>query len=192
MAHQSFSKTVLETALLLANQGNGQVTTEKLSIELGLKNSREHKKLINTLRDLHRAGRLQRIALGIYGPPLQKPLPNKREVMWRILRMRRRVKVEDLMEMAGVSKGYAKEWLRILVNRDVVRKEQQPGLPGTWHLINDLVDMPEDDTKAAKLRALRLKRKEAVSLIDTTLKSLQTASEALNKARSTITRMEEL
>ena len=41
MAHQSFAKTVLETALLLASQNSGQVNTDALSIELRLKNSRE-------------------------------------------------------------------------------------------------------------------------------------------------------
>ena len=192
MAHQSFSKTVLETALQLASLKEGKVSTDEISIELGLKTRQEHKKLTYTLRDLQNAGRLQKIATGMYGAPQQKRLPNKREIMWRLLRMRRRVSVEDLMEMAGVSKDYAKQWLRVLVQREVVRKEQKPGLPGTWHLINDQAEMPEDTDKAARLRNLRLQHKQAVNLIDTTIKSLQTASQALNQAREAINRMEEI
>ncbi len=128
----------------------------------------------------------------MYGAPQQKRLPNKREIMWRLLRMRRRVSVEDLMEMAGVSKDYAKQWLRVLVQREVVRKDQKPGLPGAWRLINDQTEMPEDEDKAARLRNLRLQHKQAVNLIDTTIKSLQTASQALNQAREAINRMEEI
>lgn len=192
MAHQSFAKTVLETTLQLASLHNGKATTEAISIELGLKTRQEHRKLTSTLRDLQRSGRLQRIATGMYGPPLQKKLPNKREIMWRILKMRRRVSVEDLMEMAGVSRAYAKEWLRVLVKREVVRKHQQPGQAGIWQLINDSADMPEDVNKAARLRNLRLQQKKAVALIDTTLQRLQSASEALSTAREAITRMEQL
>lgn len=192
MAHQSFSKTVLETALQLASLKEGKVSTEEISKELRLKTRQEHRKLTCTLRDLQNAGRLQKIATGMYGAPQQKRLPNKREIMWRLLRMRRRVSVEDLMEMAGVSKDYAKQWLRVLVQREVVRKDQKPGLPGTWHLINDQAEMPEDADKAARLRNLRLQHKQAVNLIDTTIKSLQTASQALNQAREAINRMEEI
>ncbi|MDD2462533.1 MAG: hypothetical protein PHI97_00895 [Desulfobulbus sp.] len=192
MAHQSFAKTVLETALLLASQNNGQVNTDALSIELRLKNSREHKKLISALGDLQFSGRLRRISQGVYGPPVQKRLPNKREIMWRLLQMRRRVSVEDLMELAGVSREYAKQWLRVLVKREVVRKEQQPGKAGVWHLINPSADMPEDEDSAAKLRNLRLQHKAAVHLIDTTIKQLQSASEALFQAKAAITSMEEV
>lgn len=192
MAHESFSRTVLETAWQLAAGNNGEVTTEAIALQLGLKTRVEYKRMLNTLSDLHLAGRLQRFRQGVYGPVKAFKQPDKRQVMWQILRMRKRVTVEDMMVMAEVSKDYAREWLATLVKREVVRKQQQPGLPATWQLINDTVDMPVDDAKAAKLRELRQRKKrEAINAIDQTIQSLQSASEALSKARDAITTMEE-
>ncbi len=45
MAYQSSFKTVLETALQLASLKEGKVSTDEISIELGLKTRQEHKKL---------------------------------------------------------------------------------------------------------------------------------------------------
>ena len=86
--------------------------------------------------------------------------------MWRLLKMRRRVTVDDLVEMAGVSRDYAREWLLILVRREVARKIQEPGKAGLWVLINDTAEMPLDENKAARLRGIRLKKKQVISKLD--------------------------
>lgn len=192
MAHQSLARTVLEKTLELAAAQGGEVTADAVSNALGLATHQAHKQLLNTLSDLSLAGRVHRVRKGVYSPPPTPRQPEKREVMWRTLRMRRRVTIEDLVELAGVSCEYAREWLAALTHRGVVRKHQRPGLPATWQLIHDTVAMPEDDTKAAKLRQLRQRRKqELTQAIDQALKGLQTINEALSKARATITTMEE-
>jgi len=187
----SYNQQILAKALELIAE-NSEVTVTELSHAMHLQTYKEHKRMLDGLSELFKAKSLSRIRQGVYGRPQEQKQEDKRVVMWRILRMRRRVAVDDLVEMADVAPDYAKEWLRMLVQRGVVRKHQQPGMKGTWQLINDTVDMPEDDTKADRLRALRKKKKEAaVSVIDGALKQLQTIGEALSKARDAITTMEE-
>lgn len=161
---------MLETALQLASSKEGKVAADEISIELGLKTRQEHKKLTCTLRDLQSAGRLQKIATGMADAPAKEVAeqagnhvaaladapPGLPRISWRWPGSRR------TMPSSG---------LRVLVQREVVRKDQKPGLPGTWHLINDQADMPEDEEKAARLRNLRLQHKQAVNLIDTTIGS---------------------
>lgn len=193
MAQQSQMQAVLDAALALCREHGGQATTDAISILVGAQTRLQHKRVLNVLSDLLRQGRLTRVQQGVYGPPANKPAPDKREVMWRILRMRRRVQVADLIEMAGVSKDYAREWLRVLVEREVVRKHQSPGLAATWQLINDTYTMPEDEAKAARLRDLRRQKKQAaITAIDASIKSLQAAGKALSQARDAITIMEEI
>jgi len=192
MAKDSFTTQVLAKVLELAATNRGEVTTDALSRAMECKTRQEHRRMLKTLRDLYQQGRIVRLSQGVYGPVQGFKQPDKRNVMWRVLRTRRRVTVEDLVVMADVSPRYAKEWLATLVKREVVRKHQQPGLIGTWQLINDAVDMPEDDAKATKLREIRRKRKEAVAVVlDDALKNLQTIGEALSKARDVINTMEE-
>jgi DNA-binding transcriptional regulator GbsR (MarR family) len=91
--------------------------------------------------------------------------------MWRLFKMRRRVTVDDLMEMADVSRDYAVEWLRVLVKREVARKLQEPGKTGLWVLVNENVEMPQDEDKAQRLRDIRMKKKKVLAR----LKSIDTA-----------------
>lgn len=192
MVKDSFTTQVLAKVLELAATNRGEITTDAMSTAMECKTRQEHQRMLKTLRDLHQQGRIVRLSQGVYGPTQGFKQPDKRNVMWRVLRTRRRVTVEDLVVMAEVSPQYAKEWLATLVKREVVRKHQQPGLIGTWQLINDTIDMPEDDAKATKLREMRRKRKEAVAVVlDDALKNLQTIGEALSKARDVINTMEE-
>jgi hypothetical protein len=192
MAKDSFTNQVLAKVLELAATNRGEVTTDAMSRGMECKTRQEHHRMLKTLRDLHRQGRIVRLNQGVYGPVQGFKQPDKRSVMWRVLRTRRRVTVEDLVVMAEVSPRYAKEWLATLVKREVVRKQQQPGLIGTWQLINDTVEMPEDDAKSTKLREIRRKKKEAVAgVLDDALKNLQTIGEALSKARDVINTMED-
>lgn len=185
MAHQSRTKTILTTALDLAAGHGGEITADAISKTLDVRTRKEHKRLLNTLSELSLSGRLHRVRQGVYGPPLVQPLPDRRVVMWRILRMRRRVTVDDLVELAGVSASYALEWLRALVAREVVIKQQATGQKGTWLLINDTVDMPVDTEKAERLRALRRRQKAALQ------EDLEVIDAALSRVRKVVATIEE-
>lgn len=166
MAHQSFSKRVLDALTDAALKGDGEVETGDLSSLLFLQTRESHKKMLNTLSDLARNGRILRVRQGVYTPNANTKKPDKREVMWRVLRMRGGVTVADLQEMAGVSSCYAKEWLRILVERGVAIKvvPQDKNNPHSWRLIKtDIAEMPVDTKKAARLRKIRRLKKEQIA-----------------------------
>lgn len=186
MAHESFAKSVLDMTLALAAKGDGEASCGDVSSALFIKTRLEHKRLLNTFCDLYRTGKLRRIRQGVYGPvDQQNAQPDKREVMWRLLKMRRRLTVDDLVELAGVSRNYAREWLQILVKREVVRKIQDPGKSGLWVLINDSAEMPVDDSKAERLRTIRKQKKQQITVrldaIGTALGEIRTILNDMDK-----------
>lgn len=186
MAQQSYAKDVLKTALKLAADNGGEATAVDISAELFTQTRAQHKKVLNLLAEHARKHRLSRIRQGVYGPPA--PIGGrveKREVMWRVLQMRRRVTVADLMEMADVSAAYAKEWLRMLVNSNIAKKHQLPGRTGVWMLVNAQAEMPEDTKKAQALRDLRASKKRQL------LESLAVMETAVSDVCKWISEMEE-
>jgi hypothetical protein len=102
--------------------------------------------------------------------------------MWRVLRAKRTVTVEDLLMMAGAAGSYAREWLGMLEARGVVRKAGQK-----YVLIKDHVEMPENDAKAERLRALRARMKGAIADLRTTTLAVR---QATNEIENTISRLE--
>lgn len=165
MAHESKMGTILRTALALAEQNGGEATVEAISRALNVQTRLQHKRLCNTLSELHLAGRLRRIEMGRYSAPTDPPKPDRRQQMWAFFRMRRRVQVDDLMEVAAVSREYAKEWLRMLVKQGAAIKQQRPGCKGTWQLLDTEISKlpsasPVDTAKAARLRELRKQQKQ--------------------------------
>ncbi len=178
MAHQSFAKTVLAAVQEIAAKNNGEASCDAISTAVWMQTKAPHKRLLNTLCDLYRTKRIMRIRQGVYGPMVDEKQPDKREVMWRVFRMRRVVTVADLQEMAGVSPIYAKEWLELLSRRGVAVRitpaTNQNNHPHSWRIINsDSAECPVDSDKAARLRDLRRKKKEAIhgrlDAIDTVL-----------------------
>ncbi|MFA7174799.1 MAG: hypothetical protein WC340_15595 [Kiritimatiellia bacterium] len=164
MAQKSYTKDVLNAALKIAGENGGEATAVDISAEMFTQNRAQHKKVLNILGEHARAHRLTRIRQGVYGPAV--PVVGqveKREVMWNVLQMRRRVTVEDLMEMAAVSAVYAKEWLRMLVAAEIVKKHQMLGKVGVWMLVNAQAEMPENAKKARALRELRASKKRLLA-----------------------------
>lgn len=181
MAHQSTMKTVFEAVLDICAKKGGEATTDEISIRVGAGTHMSHKRVLNILSDLLRRGKISRLRQSVYGPPtLEAPPPQRAEVMWRLLRMRRRVQVDDLVEMAAVSEKYAAEWLRMLLKRGVVTKHQPPGGKATWQLVSDQVDPPVNTAKADALRAMRQQRKErALQMLEEAKLALGLACEAV-------------
>jgi hypothetical protein len=169
MAHQSFAKTVLEMLTKETLVRDGEVSVDELSIALHLTTRKDHKRMLNTLSDLVKSGRAVRVRQGVYTWSTQDKEPDKREVMWRTIRMRRNVTIADLQEFAGVSHDYAKEWLGMLVRRGIAMRcdsEAHENLPSHWALLKNDAEMPVDTDKAAKLRNIRLKKKKIVARLD--------------------------
>ena len=187
MAQESFAKTALATLTkLAATAATGQVELGDISAAMMIQTRVAHKRLSNTLCELNKQGQVKRVRQGVYALAVGPSQPELRAVMWRLLRMRRRVTVDDLVEMAGAGVEYARDWLHMLENRGVVRKiTQGVGKPSVWQLVNDTVEMPMDAENAARLRELRKKKKQQA------LADLAAAQKLLGKAHQAITEMEE-
>lgn len=160
-------------------------TFPDLSNAANLRSSAEEKKMKSTMKDFINRGEMARIAPGEYryvGRQKDKAEIEKRRVMWSLLKMRRIVSVEDLQELAGVSKDYALEWLLSLVKNEAARKitPANPTLPCRWQLIKDVDVMPEDEARKKKYRDIRRKNKEALGRV------LDHIQAGVNKARGLV------
>lgn len=172
----SFAGRILEKLKELAGQSEtGRVTAGDLSAGLMIQTRVDHKRMLNALCDLRRAGKVVRVAMGVYAVDNGPRRPEIREVMWRVLRMRKRVTVDDLVEMAGASHSYAEKWLRMLADKGVVRESGM-----YWQLVVDQVDMPVDTKAAERLRKLRRRQKEKL------LATLDAAKGLLEQVRAEI------
>lgn len=155
-----------------------QWSVSDLADGVGVQSYADKKRLSTVIRDALRKGEIERVARGTYRSIARKePAPaTGRDRMWRILRMRRRVTADDLVELAGVARSYALEYMRALVKAEVVRASGGPGAPRIYELAQDPVKPPATDDNARKLRELRARRKSA-------MEALMRAMEALADAR---------
>lgn len=106
------------------------------------------------LRDLLRSQEAARVTDGVYRWAGRKEPVQLRQKMWSILRSRRVVSIEDLMELTGSSRKYAQQWSTMLEGHELVRRLED----GRIQLVNDPVVMPDDATKAQKLKAIRIRK----------------------------------
>lgn len=182
---QSFAARVRAAAVTLGANGAG-FTTEALSHECGIQDRDGQRRLSWAVRDLKRVGALEAVSNGVYRlgqSAVHKPAPQKQEVMWRTLRGRRTVSVDDLVEFAGTSRNYAMQWLRMLLKRGVVRDLGNK----KYQLIQDRVENPKDTEKAEKLRELRRLRKNRLeSAIDQAQIRIVEAGQLLDDARDAL------
>jgi CRP-like cAMP-binding protein len=175
---ESSAARILRAALERLTDLDSTVTAGEISSAVMVQTGRQHKRMLNHISDLVKAGKLARVKNGVYRRPDPdgKMKPGIREVMWRLLRMRRAVSIGDLQEMAGASAGYAGEWLRMLEKKGVVRRDD-----GIWRLLVDQVEMPENDAAAEKYRRIRAARKAEIAA------ALDDMSEALGRVRQALT-----
>lgn len=163
----SFAEKIRRAALLLRDDS---FSFADLSSTADLRSSKEETRMRSTVKDFIRRGEMARIAPSEFryvGRVKDKAETEKRLVMWRLLKMRRLVTVEDLEEMAGASKEYILSWLRSLVGQGVVQKISGPTVtdPCKWRLIKDVDMMPEDEAQKEKYRQIRQQKKEALARV---------------------------
>ena len=140
----------------------GEITTEEIAEKLDLVFKKDKKLLYQTLRDFVSSGEVEKIRNRVFiYKGRQKPAQSQ-EIMWRVLRSRKKVTVDDLIEISGADKRYVKEWLLMLVRREMVRKYSN----GNYLMIKDPVDMPRNEEKAERLRRIRAEKKKALDALD--------------------------
>ncbi len=183
MRKNSFTAKVLNT--INADIGPETVFAAKdVGLVIDVKTYTDIKKIPGALDDMAKRHVLVRVARGRFRLPQPGEFtpkePIKRDRMWSIIRMRGTVTAADLEELCEVSQAYAKEYLRLLESRGILRRlPRQAQQPCKYQLLKrDLVTPPNDTLKAEKLRALRLKKKlaAAAALSTAIAKYYQTAS----------------
>jgi len=139
-----------------------EISTQDIAVMLDMVSDADKRVLYRILIDFRHSDEIERVKKGVYIYKGKKCKPQLQEVMWRVLRDRRKVTVDDLVEMAGAEESYVKEWLQMLVRREIVRKYKN----GNYLMIKDPVDMPRNEEKAQKLRRIRAKKKKALDALD--------------------------
>ena len=165
----------------------GGFSVDQVCDQAMIQTYKDKKRVRNAILELYQAGELERIGNAIYRLREQPPgKPQIQEIMWKILRARRTVTLEDMEELAGASPTYATEWLQMLVRRKIVRhlKNGNPSTKtaGKWQMVTDPGPaMPLNDEKAERLRNLRAKKKEALDAMDRAFVAIAEARMAMSE-----------
>lgn len=182
----SFSNRVRQALMRLSGRSvDGRVVNADLSEALDLVGTVDKRPMYAALKDLRKAGEVERVAPGIH-VYIGKPSggPDIRAAMWSVVRMRKRFTIADLQELAGASKEYAKEYVILLVRRGVVERIGRPGGTYIYRLLHDPgTDPPENDERAARLRRVRAAKKAAVEGLDQAGRAIIAATKLLMAAR---------
>ncbi len=170
---ETFTGRIREAARALAPE---VFTVTDLSIKAEVMTRKDHQRIRDVIRELRKTGEIVRMGRGRYSYAGRAKKTNEiREIIWRVLRARRNVTVEDLMELCGASDRYAREWLAMLVKRGVLSRRGD-----RYRMISDPVEMPVNEEKADALRLLRQMKKATI------LEALETASAAIAKAKGLV------
>jgi hypothetical protein len=162
--------------------GGREFGVQEVAVTLDMVSNEEKRPLYNCINTLRKAGEIQRVRPGVLlYKGRKKGAPEVQEVMWRILRARRTVTIEDLMELAGASHAYAKEWLGMLRRRTIISRTDFPGnKPSKFTMIKDPVQMPLNDAKSDRIRQMRAEKKKAMAALDAAYTNILEARIAIN------------
>ena len=168
-------------ALHSLGTGGKEIACSDLTIKLDMICDKEKQVLYRVLCDFRKSGEITRVRRGAYiynGKNKNRP-PELQAIMWRFLRAKKTVTIDDLVEISGASHNYAAEWVYMLERREIVEKIRLSGAR-KYRLISDPVIMPVNEDNAKKLRRLR-KQKKREALV-----AVQEAQNAISRARKAI------
>jgi len=158
----TFADQARRAALILSRNGQKPVTRQDLGDRLGIQSRKDMRRVDTVIKALVKSGDLESQGGGFYRYIGQSLKPNKQEVMWRYLRARRTVTPGELEEVAEATAAYVQEWLRLLVNQTLVRREGE-----RYRLVKDSgPEPPRNETKAAYLKRRRELQKQALGKLD--------------------------
>ena len=172
---KGFAQIVRKTLKEIGAKGD-EIKASQLANALNLTTRKSKNPLYRTIQDFVVRGEVKRLRHGVYK---YVELPSKNElksIMWRLLRARKTVSIDDLEELSGASREYVTEWLRMLEKHEVVKRLKD----GRCRLINDTVIEPKNSEKAFKYRGFRRKKKKiALTALDKASTAIENAKAAL-------------
>lgn len=175
MKHKGLAAKIREALRSLGKEGK-EIESSVLAIKLDMVVDKEKQVLYRALRDFVKSGEVTQIRRGVCVYNSGNKPPQLQEIMWRYLRARKTVTIDDLVEISGASREYASEWVYMLARREIVEKIRL-GRARKYRLISDPVVMPKDSARADRLMELRKqKKKEALAAlvaVDTAVREAQ-------------------
>lgn len=179
MKRTGLAGKVREAMRSLGAEGK-EIASPALAIKLDMVFAKEKQVLYRALRDFVKSGEITRIRPGVYLHNTNKKPPQLQEIMWRYLRSKKTITIDDLVEISGASREYAAEWVYMLARREIVEKIRLGGAR-KYRLISDPVIVPVNDDNRKKLHKLRKqKKREAVAALTAADLAIQKAKEAIN------------
>lgn len=180
-----YNEKVREKLKILGRDGQ-EVPNSKLAEALDLVFDADKRPMYRVLSDLRKHGEIKRCRPGVYlYIGLAKTEDELRKKIWRVIRNLKVVTINDLIELTGASKTYAKDYIQMLGRREIVKAIKLTKGRWKYQLINDPVIMPKNEDNAEKLRELRKKKKGRA------LAALVVASRAIEHAKKTIEEIDE-
>jgi hypothetical protein len=181
------------------SESKGSFTIDEIGLELDLISHSERKLLYVTVSDMRRRGEVeivkeaQKQGTVIRTFRLVTPRDDrsfqKQEIIWRLIRSRKKGPVNDLVELSGAKRSYVDEYLALLKKRGIIRIQTRFWEDSTperiFVLVKDPVIMPENDEKAERLRAIRA-HKKALNALDNAYDGLTVARMAVSEAMNFI------
>lgn len=132
--------------------GKRRFTICEVSEALDLLGDKDKRPIYGVFSDMVERGEIRKVETGMYEYVGLKKKASKEEALWRLVRMRKTVTVDDLLEMSGATRSYAKECLQAWVRKGYIT----PAGKETYRLIKDAgVEVPKNTEKAARLKLLR-------------------------------------
>ena len=140
-------------------------------------------KLRSVLKAMVKTGEITRVARGKYQYVGEKTgSTTMQQKAWKIIRARKKVTIEDIIELAGMTKNYAQDWLNTLKANGIVKKASKQ-----YILIKDTVSMPINAHHAQYMKKYN-KNKKAINTeldnIEKSIKQIRTNLNTLNIPKS--------
>lgn len=161
---------------------SGPFHQQEIAAALDLVFDVDKEPMYRAMRDFVRRGEVERLSTGVYryiGTTSKTFSAEARERIWKAIRAARAFTLDELVRVSGAGKTYCREYLNILMRHGAVVNATKKPQEGYYRLIKDLGPaLPEHDN-AAKLRALRQKRREALAAVTAAQLALVKAQQAL-------------
>lgn len=179
-----------------AQKHGGTFSYGDLGDKLGLQTRAGLGHVKRAVRYLVESGEITRVRPGWFNWQGKAPgPPNRKEVMWRVLRARQVVTLTDLQELAGASREYAQEFMGRLEKQGVVQrttKNSAANVPDRFRLVSDPgPELPRDDAKAEYLRRRREQKKAALAKLDEVYAGALDVMQKAAAARLAVSELEE-
>lgn len=170
-------------------KGREEIAIQEIAARLDLVSDQEKRPVYRTIRDFVKRGEVVRVRTGVIryrGLKRDVRPADKTRCMWRLIRSNRNenIMASDLVANCGVSINTAREYLQMMVRREILRRIDMPGnKPSKYRMIDDPgPNLVRNDENAERLRRLRAAQKEAEA-------ALSAAHIAINKGQAVIADM---